>query len=405
MDLVLTDLEDLIKVTVLPSVADHRSVLCELRVCTSTSQAITRTIWRYDKADWEGLIDTFRVKDWSFLMDGTVDQAAESFTQFVLARAREFIPQKTVQEEKGSHRWINEHCRKAAQAKDDAEKLLMTQPSDEHERTYHETCQTSSAVLGSAYEEYVSKTRSEIDELPDGSKKWWRLHREVMQRSAKASSIPPLKNGDGAWILGARDKANLLATTLSTKCTLPPEVTTPHVQPGTSKQPEFTLIRRCWSRRCLRAINADKTTGPDTLPGLILKHCSEVLDLPVTMLTRRMVNEGIWPECWREHWIHALFKKGFVYDPEKYRGLHLTSIMSKTIERIVSINLTTYLNSTDAYGTSQWAFRPGHSCRDLVALVIAIWLLEFHQGKRVAVYLGDVSGAFDRVDTTLLLKK
>ena len=63
LDLVFTDLEDLIKVTVLPSVADHRSVLCELRVCTSTSQAITRTVWRYDKADWEGLIDTFRVKD------------------------------------------------------------------------------------------------------------------------------------------------------------------------------------------------------------------------------------------------------------------------------------------------------------------------------------------------------
>ena len=103
--------------------------------------------------------------------------------------------------------------------------------------------------------------------------------------------------------------------------------------------------------------------------------------------------------------MHPLFKKGFAYDPLKYRGLHLTSVLSKSTEKIVAMHLTDYLHSADAYGSSQWAFRPKHSCRDLVALVSAKWLLVLHKGRRVAVYLGDVSGAFDRVSSSLLLQK
>ena len=125
----------------------------------------------------------------------------------------------------------------------------------------------------------------------------------------------------------------------------------------------------------------------------------------MTILTRRIVNEEVWPDSWKDHWIHPLFKKGQSLSPLQYRGLHLTSILSKSVEKIIACNLTSFLHGANMYGNTQWAFRPGHSCRDLLALVTGKWLLQLHDGNRVAVYFSDISGAFDRVSTEILLAK
>ena len=64
-----------------------------------------------------------------------------------------------------------------------------------------------------------------------------------------------------------------------------------------------------------------------------------------------------------------------------------------------------YLEASGASGESQWGFKVGHSCRDLVALLMATWILDLHAGRKIGVYLSDISGAFDRVESSLLLKK
>ena len=52
-----------------------------------------------------------------------------------------------------------------------------------------------------------------------------------------------------------------------------------------------------------------------------------------------------------------------------------------------------------------WAFRKKRGCTDLVLLLTSNWLLSFQRRLKVGVYLGDISGAFDRVDATRLLDK
>ena len=406
LDLVLTDLDGLVKTKVVGSLADHRSVLLELRLATPQRQSLVRKVWSFDKADWDGLRDAIHESSWSFISVGTVDEACQKLTDYILTVAHQYIPEKTIHDEKGSHPWVNDNCRKAVNEKHHTEKLLSSNPTEASRKLYLEACSHSSGVLGEAYDNYVEKTRGEIRDLEHGSKKWWMLNRELNERASKATAIPPLKDSAGRWALGATEKADLIATTLSAKCALPPQTQPPPIVVRSAiSQPEFALIRRCWSRRTLEEVKVDKATGPDSLPGRILKYLAAVLDLPVTLLTRRMINEGIWPTCWRTHWLHPLFKKGVVYDPCNYRGLHLTPVLSKVVERIIATNLKSFMNASNAYGCSQWAFREGHSCRDLVALVTARWLLELTQNRRVGVYLSDISGAFDRVSTQILMQK
>ena len=123
------------------------------------------------------------------------------------------------------------------------------------------------------------------------------------------------------------------------------------------------------------------------------------------MLAKRMLIMGEWPECLRYHWISPLLKKGATSNANHYRGVHLTSVLSKSVERVMSKLLGDYFEESGAYGETQWAFRAGHSCRDLVALVTSKWILELHAGNKIGLFLSDISGAFDRVSKEVLLQK
>ena len=94
-----------------------------------------------------------------------------------------------------------------------------------------------------------------------------------------------------------------------------------------------------------------------------------------------------------------------MFDPENYRGVHLTAIISKVAERALKHTLETFLIRVKAFGKSQWAFQKGKGCVDLVTMLTATWILKFQSKEKVGLYLSDISGAFDKVSTELLLTK
>jgi len=84
------------------------------------------------------------------------------------------------------------------------------------------------------------------------------------------------------------------------------------------------------------------------------------------------------------------------FNPSNYRGIHLTSILSKIAERVIGRSLVPFLQ-TRAFGPCQWAFSRGLSARDLVTALMMSWILAICTGHKIASYLSDISGAFDRV--------
>ncbi len=123
------------------------------------------------------------------------------------------------------------------------------------------------------------------------------------------------------------------------------------------------------------------------------------------MLARQILADGIWPRVWKLHWVSSLHKRGSVYDPNKYRGLHLTPVISKVVERCFAKPLSTFCAESCAFGRSQWAFQAKIGCKDLVCLLLARWSLAIQERKKIGLYLSDISGAFDRVHRPRLLRK
>ena len=102
--------------------------------------------------------------------------------------------------------------------------------------------------------------------------------------------------------------------------------------------------------------------------------------------------------------IVPIFKRGAAFKPDNYRGVHLTTILSKVAEKMIGLHLTPYLQR-HAFGNNQWPFSTGLSARDLVNMLMMSWILAICTGSKVGAYLSDISGAFDRVFKPYLLSK
>jgi len=163
---------------------------------------------------------------------------------------------------------------------------------------------------------------------------------------------------------------------------------------------DFNVIRFGTTRRELSKLRVDQATGPDLISAIVLRHLAKELALPVSVIARRVFREG-WPARWRVHWLVSLFKRGSVYDPGKYRGIHLSCILSKVIERVVGNPLIMFLQAR-GFGDAQWAFRQQSSAKDLVTASVARWVLRICQGFKVGIYIADISGVFDKVSRLLL---
>jgi len=121
----------------------------------------------------------------------------------------------------------------------------------------------------------------------------------------------------------------------------------------------------------------DSGTGPDLLPARILKACSEALAKPVLLLTMCILLTGAWPQLWRQHWVAPLFKRKSIYQPDNYRGIHLTAQLSKVVERLLKQLYDPFLSSISAFGPNQFAYMLGRGARDALAFLVLTWTKAF----------------------------
>ena len=192
------------------------------------------------------------------------------------------------------------------------------------------------------------------------------------------------------------DKAELLAETFASRATLPARTAneytaiaaTPEVQSG------LFIVRTRNAKRVLQRLRLDSATGPDLLPAKVLKHCAVELAQPVAALARAILQFGVWPDSWRTHWVVPIHKRKAKADPANYRGVHLTSQLSKVMERLPGNFFLPFLSRTGAFGPNQFAYTKGRGTRDALACNASWWIHCVAHGKKLVLYCSNVAVAF-----------
>ena len=157
------------------------------------------------------------------------------------------------------------------------------------------------------------------------------------------------------------DKAQLLAETFASRATLPARTVNGYsaIAAASEMQSGLFIVRTRNARRVLQRLRLDSATGPDLLPTKVLKHCAVELAQPVAALARAFLQFGVWPDSWRTHWVIPIHKRKAKADPANYRGVHLTSQLSKVMERLLGNFLLPFLSRTGAFGPNQLHIRSG----------------------------------------------
>ncbi len=398
LDLVLADFGSGIRTSITPGIHDndHRGTLTKVDVNVPSSEPVSRKVYNYKKANWKRLSRTLKAIDWKeFFHNLGPDEAAERLTAKILEVVESCIPSKWIVDRTYAHPWINDACREALRRKHAA----VGTPDFEARR---DEC---TQVFRDTHKAYVDKVRTDLKAMSPSSRGWWKLSGSLLTKATGQENIPPLKRADGSWAKSSEEKAAELSRTFRDKSVLPPVDENEYTEldpPCTAQMPSFLRLRTRTVRKILRELDEFSGTGPDLLPTRILKKCAAELTLPVTLLTRLLLREGCWPQCWRTHWVQSIHKRASKADAKNYRGVHLTPQLSKVVERAVASLLVPWLESHSSYGPHQYAYSNGKGYKDVPTINVCSWILAMERGDLVGVYCSDVSGAFDRVSHSRL---
>ena len=125
------------------------------------------------------------------------------------------------------------------------------------------------------------------------------------------------------------------------------------------------------------------------------------LSNPITFIINKSLNSGTNPAQWQKALITAIFKKGKRNNPENYRPISLTSVLSKIMESLVKDAILQHMLHNNLFTIAQHGFLPMRNCVSQLLETMELWCNYIEEGKCVDV----LYTAFDSVTHARLISK
>ena len=122
--------------------------------------------------------------------------------------------------------------------------------------------------------------------------------------------------------------------------------------------------------KLLAGLNPHKASGPDQIPGRLLKELARELAPIYALLFQASLDQGTVPDSWKTANVVPIYKKGDKNKAENYRPVSLTSITCKTLEHIISSSIMSHLDKYSILTDAQHGFRKRRSCETQLILTI-----------------------------------
>ena len=155
----------------------------------------------------------------------------------------------------------------------------------------------------------------------------------------------------------------------------------------------------------IKNLSNGKSPGLDNLSGEHLKHVSEYLLIPLSLLFTAMLTHGIMPVEMMKTCILPILKSKSKSVNDKlnymYRPICLSNILSKVFENILYNRLEDYLYTT----SNQFGFKKNVGT-EMCVFALKEVIRHYHtQGSHIFVCYLDATAAFDRISYSVLFKK
>ena len=145
-----------------------------------------------------------------------------------------------------------------------------------------------------------------------------------------------------------------------------------------------------------------RSAGADGIVGEMLKAGAHYLVPYLQKLFNKIFISGTFPTSWTRSTIVPIYKSGNLNDPDNYRGIAITSVLSKVFMSILTNRLRDWADDQGHIHEEQSGFRRGHSTIDNIFILHSV--IEHHLLRRKKLYVAfiDFKKAFDSVSRSSL---
>ena len=150
----------------------------------------------------------------------------------------------------------------------------------------------------------------------------------------------------------------------------------------------------------LRGINNlknGKSAGPDDVSCEMIKNSLAKSSKFLKSLLNHIFTNCVFPTAWSKSIIVPIFKKGDAESVDNYRGIALTSVISKVYTYILNKRLTKWCDDNLILSEEQAGFRRNYSTTDHVFTLHSIIQRQFSLNRKLYVAFIDFHKAFDLI--------
>lgn len=148
-------------------------------------------------------------------------------------------------------------------------------------------------------------------------------------------------------------------------------------------------------KKAVRGLKNNRAPGPEGIQAELIKCGTEKLYHMITTIINRCLNDHPCPDEWKLAYISSIHKKGSKKDPNNYRGISVTSTMSRLYGKILRDLIETEYSSYEE--EEQCGFRAGRSCTDNVFCLKQVIEKKTALNQEVHIIFVDLQKAYDTV--------
>ena len=404
LDLFFTNNLNLInKSTVIAGVSDHEAVLIDSKLSIKTKKPNSRKILLWNqvdinkiKQDAKNFNNLFKqshshskiinINEMGSCIQNNLDLIVDDNVPSKFSSTKIFPP------------WINTQTKRLIKNKNKWFQKAKQRNDPESWKKYKDIKKLAQKHCRKAHDNYVE----DLITCDKSNKKFWSY---IKSKRTENTGISDL-NVNNKTVSNPKDKANLFNEQFSKVFSKPCNtIHTPPKLDKNSKTLNNITVSKNGVLNLLKNINTDKASGPDNIPGTLLKICAPELCEVFTIFFQCSLNQGQIPDDWKRANIFPLFKKGDESNVENYRPISLTSIVCKLLEHIVHSTVMDFLDSKNFLSSLQHGFRQKKSCETQLLTTLRDFSHTLNSSGQTYAILLDFAKAFDKVDHNLLLSK
>ena len=376
--------------------SDHYSISFNIKSRVKKKRLAKREIYNYKRADWESINNELSLVNWDSLLlsNDDIELAWSRFKNKLFLITDRHIPKIKV-DNSSQPPWFDSETHNLCRDKERLRFRYKQSKAMEHYVQYSDCRQKFKRLV-------QQKMRDNFNNVEDDSslitKKFW----SYVKSSSNGHRIPEIIHLDDVYRTDPAEQAELFNNyfyrQFSEQSTY--NIQIQHNRHNRSDDIDFNADR---VKIILSGLNVNKAIGPDLIHGRVLKNCAGALSYPLSILFKLSYYTSTIPKEWKVAHVVPVHKKGAKANVENYRPISLTSLVMKTLERIIRDELMFRCN--EYINSRQHGFLPLKSCCTQMVGFCDSLSISLNKSIRTDVIYFDFAKAFDSVNHDLILIK